>query len=149
MVYVTRSPVDPAQAPARRWNDHRCVVTPDSFAHDADAPSVRASVRPPVPVEERAGQSPVHALTAARYIQQNVLASCGDAVSRLVRAGVIEYPEDAGLLNEWWLVSDDLARRLAQAGMTVLHLGELNMWGRSTRASGLREDLELAGALRS
>ena len=112
-------------------------------------PSVRASVRPPLDVQERAGQSPVHALTAARYIQQNVLAPCGDAVSRLVRAGLVEYPGDGGMLNEWWLVSDDLARRLTHAGMTVLHLGELNMWGRSTRASGLREDLELAGALRT
>ena len=123
--------------------------TPTASQHDLHAPSVRASVRPPLDVQERAGQSPVHALTAARYIQQNVLAPCGDAVSRLVRAGLVDYPEDAGTLNDWWLVSDDLARRLTRAGMTVLRLGELNMWGRSARTSGLREDLELAGALRT
>ena len=66
-------------------------------------------------------------------------------------AGLVEWPvlqDSEREVHEWWLVSDELAGRLQRAGQPVLHFGELNMWGRGTAGGELREDLDLAGALR-
>lgn len=85
------------------------------------------------------------------YIRRHVFGRCGQAVTRLAEAGLVEWPAQAGSeaeVNEWWLVSDPLATRLREAGVPVLRFGELNMWGRSAAGTELREDLQLASAMR-
>jgi hypothetical protein len=100
---------------------------------------------------EREGRNGVHVPSVARYLQQHVLGRCGRAVTQLAAAGLIEWPalqDGEREVHEWWLVSDELAGRLERAGQPVLRFGELNMWGRGTAGGELREDLDLAGALR-
>lgn len=90
------------------------------------------------------------ARTVARYIRRNVLCRCGQAVTCLAEAGLIQWPvqfESEFEVNEWWLVSDELAERLRSAGVPVLRFGELNMWGRSAAGTPLRDDAQLASAI--
>lgn len=100
---------------------------------------------------ERAGHARVHVPTLSRYIQQHVLGRCGQAVTRLVESGLVEWPAFSGDdtdICEWWLVSDELADRLREAHLPVLRFGELNMWGRTSVGTDMSEDLELVGAVR-
>lgn len=93
-----------------------------------------------------------HAPSAARYVKDHVLGRCGQAVTRLAEAGLIEWPMQAGSeveVREWWLVSDELAARLRDAGLPVLRFGELNLWGRAASGVPLRDDLDLAAAMGS
>lgn len=83
-------------------------------------------------------------------LRQHVFGRCGQVVSRLAEAGLIRWPVQAASeeeVCEWWLVSDALAPRLREAGMPVLHFGELNMWGRSAAGTDLHDDMPLAAAL--
>jgi hypothetical protein len=88
--------------------------------------------------------------TPAHELREHVFFRCGQAVSRLYEAGLVERPEVADSeteIREWWLVSPDLAERLQAAGQPVLRFHELHMWGRSSTQSSLRDDLELQRAL--
>ena len=86
----------------------------------------------------------------ARYLRRNVLGHCGQAVTRLAEAGLVQWPvqpESEFEVHEWWLVSDELAVRLRDAGAPVLRFGELNRWGRSAAGIPLRDDAQLAGVI--
>ncbi len=88
--------------------------------------------------------------TITKYIEDHVLCRCGQAVTRLAEAGLIEWPPVPNSeveINEWWLVTDALAAKLRAAQLPVIRFGELNMWGRSSTAPHLHDDLELVGAI--
>ena len=85
-----------------------------------------------------------------RYIAKHVYGHCGQAVSRLVEAGLVPRPELASSedeIHEWWLVSADLAARLRKAGLPVLQFAELHMWGRYASGGALEDDEELVAAV--
>lgn len=86
----------------------------------------------------------------AQSIKDNVLCRCGQAVTRLAEAGLIQWPDmPSGEMevNQWWLVTDTLAARLLAAKQPVIRFGELNMWGRSSTSADLKDDPDLAGAI--
>lgn len=88
--------------------------------------------------------------TITKYIEDNVLCRCGQAVTRLAESGLIEWPPVPNSeveINEWWLVTDALAAKLRAAQLPVIRFGELNLWGRSSTAPHLQDDLELVGAI--
>jgi hypothetical protein len=85
-----------------------------------------------------------------RYLHENVFHRCGHAVSHLCEAGLLAPPVLASSeteINEWWLVSSELAGRLRAAGLPLLEFHELHMWGRTGSQTPLKDDLELLGAI--
>lgn len=88
--------------------------------------------------------------STAQYIRDNVFLRCGHAVSRLCDAGLLarpELPTSETEIHEWWLVSGELAERLAHAGQPVLRFHELNLWGRGAVHGELKDDVDLRAAL--
>ncbi len=86
----------------------------------------------------------------AQYIRDHVFFRCGHAVSRLCDAGLLSRPElptSETEIHEWWLVSSDLAARLAAAGQPVLHFHEMHLWGRGSALGELKDDVDLRAAL--
>lgn len=85
-----------------------------------------------------------------RYIAENVFSRCGQAVTRLCEAGLLERPQLADSeteVREWWLVSPPAARALAAAGEPVLQFCELHLWGRTqARSTALEDDPALHAA---
>jgi hypothetical protein len=87
---------------------------------------------------------------ASALLREHLLGRCGQVVTRLAEAGLVDWPvlpESEREIREWWLVSDELAARLRAAGLPVLRFGELNMWGRASTDRDLAEDFELIGLL--
>ena len=85
-----------------------------------------------------------------QYIREHVYFRCGHAVSRLCDAGLLARPETTDSeseINEWWLVSEELAGRLHSAGLPVLQFYEMHMWGRAAARVPLKDDLDLARVL--
>jgi hypothetical protein len=81
-----------------------------------------------------------------RRIRDNVYCRCGHAVSRLFEIGLLARPDwitSEDEVREWWLVSRELAARLAAAGQPVVRFCELSMWGRSTTGVAPEDDLAL------
>lgn len=86
-----------------------------------------------------------------RFIAENVHSRCGEAVTRLEEAGLLErpaLPDSETEVREWWLVSPELARNLHDAGEPVLRFCELWMWGRTQGRGPLEDDPELLKASR-
>jgi len=87
-----------------------------------------------------------------RYIAENVHGRCGQAVTRLAEAGLVQHPEmpfSEAEVREWWLVSPQAARALQEAGQPVLQFCELHLWGRTqARGQPLEDDPALAAAAR-
>jgi hypothetical protein len=85
-----------------------------------------------------------------RYIAENVYTRCGQAVTRLTEAGLVQrpdMPDSEAEVREWWLVSPQAARALREAGQPVLQFCELFMWGRTqARGNTLEDDPALAAA---
>lgn len=84
--------------------------------------------------------------SASLFIRNNVLCRCGQAVTRLAQASLLEWPVECASeseVNQWWLVTDALASRLRAASQPVIRFGELNMWGRSSTSTKLEDDPEL------
>lgn len=85
-----------------------------------------------------------------QYIEQHVFCRCGQAVSRLAEEGIVDrtaFPSSETEVNEWWLVSTELAERLKAARLPVVQFGELSMWGRTGCSRTLSDDVELIGAI--
>jgi hypothetical protein len=87
-----------------------------------------------------------------KYIAENVFCRCGQVVSTLVAAGLMQRPEMAtseSEIYEWWLVSPDLADKLRARRAPVVQFCELNMWGRTRTGVPLTEDQTLLASIGS
>jgi hypothetical protein len=96
-------------------------------------------------------REPKPRIDISRHIAMHVFTRCGRAVTRLVESGLLprpELPNSEIEVREWWLVSAELARCLWSAGLPVLRLDELFMWGRATAGVPVRDDPELRAAIR-
>ena len=85
-----------------------------------------------------------------QFLREHVFRRCGHAVSQLCEAGLLTPPALASSeteINEWWLVSGELAERLRASGLPVLEFHELHMWGRTSSQTPLKDDLDLLGAI--
>lgn len=85
-----------------------------------------------------------------QYIKENMFCRCGQVVSRLAANNLIPryemFPSESEV-QEWWLVSQDLAEKLCAADLPVVRFGELYMWGRSAVGIPLEYDMELICAI--
>ncbi|MEW6100177.1 MAG: hypothetical protein AB1666_13395 [Pseudomonadota bacterium] len=92
------------------------------------------------------------ASTVSGFVKQHVFCRCDRAVSAMAGVSLIVRPEGLDSereINEWWLVSGELAARLRSAGLPVVQLEELSFWGRFATGDALAEDPDLLGALPS
>ena len=81
-----------------------------------------------------------------QYVQENVFCRCGQAVTALTEAGLLErpvMPNSENEIHEWWLVSRDLAERLLARNRPVLQFAELYLWGREATGIELPADPDL------
>ncbi|MDM8356173.1 hypothetical protein [Pandoraea communis] len=87
---------------------------------------------------------------AADYIHTHLYGCVNALTMHLMQTGQVEA---MGYWNEreifsWWLVSDNMAYRLAKAGYCVLNYeDEIYLWGRTTHGIAIGSDNSLLKAL--
>jgi len=89
------------------------------------------------------------------YLHAHLYGCVNDLVAHLGKTGVLEVPawwdyQDSPEreIFSWWLVSDNMARRLKEAGYCILDFEEeIYLWGRTTHGIAIWSDASVMKAL--